>query len=153
MPPRIAIPARSISVKLAAGPAKAIQAERRGYRRCQVGSNGALAQPNIQPPRRYETIGTTTIPRVDLRMWGIGLSVTWPPSNAVRSPPILAASACDASWHVVENRKTMYQMTPSARSGVFIVATSRERAQGLLFFTLNSPAWPGRRARLTKDWL
>ena len=47
---RIAIPARIISEKLAAGPASAIQADRRGYCRCQAGLNGALAQPIIQPP-------------------------------------------------------------------------------------------------------
>src|SRR6202521_2022019 len=81
------------------------------------------------------------MPNGDRRMWGIGLSVTWPPSNAVRSPPNFAASACDASWHVVENRKTMYQMTPSARSGVFIVSTRRKRVLALLG------------APLKKDWL
>src|SRR5260221_11894619 len=132
IPTRIDNHASSISAKLADGPASAIHAERLGYRRCQLGSNGALAQPIIQPPSRNETIGTTTIPNGDLRMWGTGLSVTWPPSNAVRSPPIFAASACDASWHVVENRKTMYQMTPSARSGVFIVATRRKLVWALL---------------------
>ena len=54
-------------------------------------------------------------------MCGIGLSVTWPPSAAVVSPPSLATSACAASWHVVEKRKTMYQIAPRARSGVFMV--------------------------------
>src|ERR1700731_1960929 len=82
-------------------------------------------------------IGTTTIPSVERRMWGMGFSVTWPPSKAVRSPPIFAASACDASWHVVENRKTMYQMTPSARSGVFIVPARRKRVRALL----SVPPW------------
>ena len=76
-------------------------------------------------------MGTTIIPKGDLRMWGIGFKVTWPPSNAVRSPPILAASACDASWHVVEKRKTMYQMTPRARSGVFMAATTKLRVRTL----------------------
>src|ERR1039458_10901048 len=116
------MPARIINVKLAAGPASAIQAERRGYWRCQLGSNGALAQPIIQPPSANDTMGTTTIPNGDRGMCGMGLSVAWPPSAAVRSPPIFATSACAASWHVVENRKTMYQMAPSARSGVFIAA-------------------------------
>ena len=43
---------------------------------------------------------------------------------AVVSPPSLATSACAASWHVVEKRKTMYQIAPRARSGVFMVAAN-----------------------------
>src|SRR5579863_6725831 len=61
-PTRMAMPARSISVKLAAGPAKAIQPERRGYLRCQLGSNGALAKPIIQPDRANDKMGITTMP-------------------------------------------------------------------------------------------
>jgi hypothetical protein len=30
----------------------------------------------------------------------------------VASPPDFATSACDASWHVVEKRKTMEEMNP-----------------------------------------
>src|SRR5580700_10524712 len=124
----MAIPARIMSVKLAAGPASAIHAERRGYCRCHAGLNGALAQPIIQPPTRKERMGTTTMPKGERRICGIGLSVTCPPSAAVVSPPSLATSACAASWHVVEKRNTTYQMTPRARSGVFIAS---EIAKGL----------------------
>src|ERR1700688_621945 len=119
-PIRIATAARIMSEKLAAGPASAIHPDRRGYCRCHSGLNGALAQPIIQPPTRYERIGTTTIPNGERRICGIGLSVTCPPSAAVVSPPSFATSACAASWHVVEKRKTMYQIAPRARSGVFI---------------------------------
>ena|ERR1700683_3120194 len=60
-------------------------------------------------------MGTMTVPKGDLLMWGIGLRLTWPPCEAVGSPPILATKACAASWHVVEKRKTMYQIAPSTR--------------------------------------
>src|ERR1700735_272461 len=64
-------------------------------------------------------IGTTTNPNGERRMCGIGLSVTWPPGNAVVSPPILAACECAPSWHGGEKRKTMSQITPRIRnSGV-----------------------------------
>ena len=94
-------------------------------------------------------MGTRIIPKGDLRMCGIGFRVTWPPSKAVRSPPIFAARACEASWHVVENRKTMYQMTPKARSGVCMVAISDAgcglylepagKRRGLYFYTERFP--------------
>src|SRR5881394_1245466 len=60
-------------------------------------------------------MGMITMPQGSRWMCGTGLSVTCPPRKAVSSPPILAASACAASWHVVENRKTTYQMNPRAR--------------------------------------
>ena len=50
-------------------------------------------------------MGTRTSPTGERRMCGMGLSETWPPSNAVVSPPILAARACAPSWHVVENKE------------------------------------------------
>src|SRR3974390_236541 len=121
---RITIPARIMIKKLAAGPASAIHADRRGYRRCHAGLNGALAQPIIQPPMRKERMGTTTMPNGERRICGIGLSVTWPPSAAVVSPPSLATRACAASWHVVENRKAKYQIAPIARSGVFMAGAN-----------------------------
>src|SRR5208282_6544554 len=49
-------------------------------------------------------------------MCGHGFSVTCPPWNAVGSPPIRAISACAPSWQVVENRNTIYQITPSSRN-------------------------------------
>src|SRR5271156_2822016 len=49
----------------------------------------------------------------------MGLSEAWPPCQAVGSPPSLATTECAASWHVVEKRKTMYQIAPRTRkSGV-----------------------------------
>ena len=48
-----------------------------------------------------------TMPQDSRRMCGIGLSVTCPFSAAVESPPHFATSACEASWQVVEKRKTM----------------------------------------------
>src|SRR5487761_523106 len=71
-------------------------------------------------------MGTTTIPNGERRICGIGLSVTCPPSAAVKSPPSLATSACAASWHVVEKRNTMYQIAPRARSGVFMVSAQQK---------------------------
>src|SRR5271165_3049124 len=127
---RIAIPARSMSEKLAAGPASAIQADRRGYCLCHAGLNGALAQPIIQPPSAKDRIGTTTIPNGERRMCGMGLRETCPPSAAVKSPPSLATSACAASWQVVENRNTRYQIAPRARSGVFMAAANEKVAPG-----------------------
>ena len=50
MPMWISTPARMASVKFAPGPARDIQAARRGKRFDQEGSYGALAQPIIQPP-------------------------------------------------------------------------------------------------------
>src|SRR5215470_5126034 len=61
-------------------------------------------------------MGTTTMPQGSRWMCGTGLSVTCPPSEAVWSPPIFAARACAASWHVVEKRKTTYQVKPRAKS-------------------------------------
>src|SRR5580698_7305037 len=67
-----------------------------------------------------------TMPHGERRICGIGLRVTWPPSAAVVSPPSLATSEWAASWHVVEKRKTMYQIAPRARSGVFIVGQTQK---------------------------
>src|ERR1041384_369672 len=53
------------------------------------------------------------MPHGSRRMCGTGFSVIWPPRSAVSSPPSLATKACDASWHVVENRKATYQMHPT----------------------------------------
>src|SRR5579883_1338536 len=65
-----------------------------------------------------------TMPNTSRRMCGRGLSETCPPSAAVVSPPIFAISEWAASWHVVENRKTMYSMKPSTRrsEGIFLSA-------------------------------
>src|ERR1700747_1820353 len=60
------------------------------------------------------------MPQGERRIWGIGLRETCPPSAAVMSPPHFATSACAASWHVVEKRKTRYQMMPRASSSEFI---------------------------------
>ena len=62
----------------------------------------------------------TTIPNGERRMCGMGFRVSWPPSEAVRSPPHFAASAWADSWQVVESRNATYQMAPSAMSGVGI---------------------------------
>src|SRR5271169_4683688 len=76
-------------------------------------------------------MGTTTIPNGERRMCGMGLRVTCPPSAAVMSPPSLATSACAASWQVVENRKTRYQMAPNARSDLFMVVAKKIWLRGL----------------------
>src|SRR5271157_3062417 len=65
------------------------------------------------------------VPKGSRRMWGIGLSVTWPLWKAVGSPPHLATSACEASWQVRERRKTMYQTAPVAMSSGFILSIRR----------------------------
>ena len=49
-------------------------------------------------------------------MWGMGFRETCPPRAAVVSPPIFATNACAASWHVVEKRKTTYEMNPVKRT-------------------------------------
>src|SRR5271170_3000988 len=64
------------------------------------------------------------MPKGERRMWGIGLRVTCPPSNAVRSPPHLAASEWAASWQVVESRKATYQTAPRAMAVEFTVIGS-----------------------------
>ena len=56
------------------------------------------------------------MPKGSRRMCGTGLRVTWPPRAAVSSPPIFATSACAASWHVVESKKTTYQSGARARA-------------------------------------
>jgi len=63
-------------------------------------SYGALAHPISEPFMISERMGITTMPQGSRCMCGTGLSDTCPPANAVSSPPILAASACAASWHV-----------------------------------------------------
>jgi len=65
------------------------------------------------PERKKLKIGNTTMPNGDRRICGIGFKLTCPPIAAVESPPIFAARAWDASWHVVEKRKTMYEMNPN----------------------------------------
>src|SRR5579859_2428006 len=109
---RIKIAAISISVKFAAGPAYAINAERFGYFRSHSGLNGALAQPIIELANRNARIGITTMPHGSRLICGIGFSVTCPPRSAVSSPPSFATSACEASWHVVENKNATYQINP-----------------------------------------
>src|ERR1700746_728158 len=51
-------------------------------------------------------------------MCGTGLSVTC--RAAVSSPPTLATSACEASWHVVENKNATYQINPKTRVSAVI---------------------------------
>ena len=63
-------------MKLAVGPAAAIQAARRGYLAAQCGSYGALAQPIIQPIQTKEIIGTSTVPKGERIICGIGFRVT-----------------------------------------------------------------------------
>src|SRR5713226_4280467 len=68
----------------------------------------------MEPFKTSIRIGMITMPQGSRWMCGMGFSVTCPPSEAVSSPPILAARACAASWQVVEKRKTTYQMNPRA---------------------------------------
>src|SRR5215475_6943475 len=75
-PARIHTAAISINAKFAAGPARDINAARRGYRSCHHGSYGALAHPIIHPPITYERIGTRTMPNGSRRTCGAGLRVT-----------------------------------------------------------------------------
>src|SRR5579862_626692 len=75
-------------------------------------------------------MGTTTMPIGERRICGMGLRVTWPPSNAVGSPPSFAAKAWEASWHVVERRKAMYQTAPRAITVGSMTSDHRLRASG-----------------------
>src|SRR2546427_2096180 len=68
----------------------------------------------MEPFKTSIRIGMITMPQGSRWMCGMGFNVTCPPSDAVSSPPILAARACAASWQVVEKRKTTYQMNPRA---------------------------------------
>src|ERR1700733_9476951 len=70
------------------------------------------------------------MPNGSRRMWGIGFSVTWPPRNAVRSPPHFATRACADSWQVVESRKTTYQSKPSTRKSGFMLEEGVPTAYG-----------------------
>src|SRR5260370_31540255 len=95
----------SLSVYLGAGPASAIHAARRGWRRSHAGSYGALAPPIIDLLMMSERVGITTMPQGSRWMCGVGLSDTCPPANALSSPPILAASPVAASWQLAERTK------------------------------------------------
>src|SRR5712692_6107515 len=68
----------------------------------------------MEPFKTSIRMGMITMPQGSRWMCGMGFNVTWPPSEAVSSAPILAARACAASWQVVEKRKTTYQMNPRA---------------------------------------
>jgi hypothetical protein len=72
--------AASASERFASGPARAINAARRGYAWVQVGFTGTLAQPIIQPLKRKLMIGTSTMPTGERRMCGSGSSEAWPPA-------------------------------------------------------------------------
>src|SRR5215471_16182866 len=81
----------------------------------------------IRPLNTSARIGTSTMPNGSRRMCGRGFRVICPPSAAVSSPPSFAARAWEASWQVVENRKTTYQTKLNAIISGVKLGISRSR--------------------------